>query len=214
MSFFSKLFGDSDKREIWKSISQAQKAADKTCKPITEISLAIVTASVNSRDAVKALIEASSEKERQEREIYIFYEFIYFYMHVTMRHAFVHLTDSQIESLQGILGPLISSVAIDSYFAHWPNHLKEKMVNEFYDKLNDAEIEYAQSTQVDSAFAGEDDFAQKSKALLIKLGSNVSALASDSEKDIAIVMPVSVIALREWGAMQLDKCIAGIKAVI
>ena len=73
--------------------------------------MAIVQAATNCRDATKGLIQASTEKDRIEREIYIFYEFIDSFMHMTLREAFVALNTIQMEKLQGYLGPLISSTA-------------------------------------------------------------------------------------------------------
>ena len=33
---------------------------------------------------------------------------------------------------------------MDSFFRHWPENLKTKTRNEFYGKLNDAEVEYSE----------------------------------------------------------------------
>jgi hypothetical protein len=206
MSVFSRLFDDSKEREIKKLLAETQKQVEKQYKPLGEIGRAIIRASTNCRDLSKNLISAPTEKERQEREVYIFYEFIYFYMHLTMRYAFVSLTGAQTKKLKDYLGPLISSIAIDSYFAHWPENLKQKMTGEFYDKLNAAELEYTECTQFDSSKQKKERLNEKLRALFIKLASNISELASD-EKDIAIVLPVTEIAINEWEKMQMDSLI-------
>lgn len=215
MSIFLKLFDTPKehniKKKIKKILTEAQKETSKKYKPIGEIVMAIVKASTNSRDAVKNLIQAPTEKERLKCEIHIFYEFIYFYMHMTMRSAFGQLTEPEIEKLQEYLGPLISSVAIDSYCAHWPDDLKQKMTNEFYDKLNEAELEYTTCTQSDPTEQGEKQPRKKLEALFMKLGSNISSLSGNGEKSLGIIVHVSELAINELTRMELNKLIVKLK---
>jgi hypothetical protein len=178
---------------------------------VGEIGMAIIQASVNCRDAVKQLIKVPTEKERQKREIFIFYEFIYFYMHLTLRQAFGNLTKERLQKLQGFLGPMISSVAIDSYFAHWPEDLKQKMTGEFYEKLNDAETEYAECAQFDTLVAGEERIKEIFQALFFKLSLNVANLAGNEEADLTLLIPVTEVAFNEWSKMHLGKLISEIK---
>ncbi len=213
MPIFSKLFGSSKEREIKKLLTETQKRVEKEYGPAGKVGLAIIQASTNCRDAIKELVDAPTEKERLEREVYVFYEFVYFYMHLTMRHAFVQLTEPQIRKLQSYLGPLISSVAIDSYFAHWRDDLKEKMASEFYDKLNDAELEYTECTKLASSEQGEHRLTQKLQTLFMRLGSNVSNLSGHGEKDLAVIMSVADVAINEWKRIGLDNLIAGVKKV-
>ena len=211
MSIFSKLFGASKDHELKKLLSQIQRQVGKEYKPMAKMGRAIIQASTNCRDAVKELIEAPTEKDRQQKEAFVFYEFIYFYMHLTMRHAFGKLTETQIKKLQDYLGPLLSSIAIASYFAHWPEGLKQKMTDEFYEKLNEAELEYTKCTQFDSLKQGQERITEKLRSLFMKLASNISELAVDRE-DIAIIVPVANIAINECEGMQLDSLIAEVKA--
>jgi hypothetical protein len=146
-----------------------------------------------------------------EREAFVFYEFIYFFMHLTMRHASTQLAESQLRTLQRYLGPLISSVAIDSYFAHWPDDLKQKMTSEFYDKLNEAESEYTECTQAGSLGQGEDSVRRKLRALFMKLGSNISSLSGRAEKELAVITPVALVAISEWKRMRLDNLMAQVE---
>ncbi len=213
MRIFSHLFASSKEREIKKLLTETQKRVEKEYKPLGEVGRAIIQASTNCRDAVKELIDAPTEKDRLEREVYVFYEFVYFYMHLTMRDAFVQLAEPQIRKLQSYLGPLISSVAIDSYFAHWPHELKQKMTSEFYDNLNDAESEYTEATKFDSREQGKHRLTQKLQALFMKLGSNVSNLSGHGE-DSAVIMAVAHAAINEWERMGLGTLMADVKEVI
>ncbi|MGH9863335.1 MAG: hypothetical protein ACRD35_07925 [Candidatus Acidiferrales bacterium] len=213
MPIFSRLFGSSQEREIKKLFHETHKRVEKEYKPLGEVGRAIIQASTNCCDSVKEIINAPTEKERLQQEIFIFYEFIYFYMHLTTRHAFVQLPEPQIRKLQGYLGPLISSVAIDSYFAHWPDDLKQKMTGEFYDKLNEAELEYTECTQFDSSGQGEQRLTPKLQALFTKLASNVANLCGHEEKDIGVIMPVAQVAINEWKKMALDNLMAEVQKV-
>src|SRR6266496_5920222 len=101
-------------RELKRRLAGIKKQVQAETKPLGDIGLAIVQGATSCRDVAKPLIQAPTEKDRIQREIYIFYEFIYFFMHLTIRQAFAILSTPQMEKLQGYLGPLISSTAIDS----------------------------------------------------------------------------------------------------
>jgi len=214
MPIFSKLFGSSRQREIKKMLAVSHKQVQEEYKPLEELGEAIIQASVNCRDAVKELINTPSEKDRQQREIFVFYEFIYFYIHLTLRQAFGILTKEQTQKLQDYLGPLISSVAIDTYFAHWPEDLKQKMTDEFYQKINDAELEYtecADRIQFDSSKEKQERIKDIFSALFLKLSSNVACLAYNDENNLPLTVPVTEVAMNEWIRMRLDKLIADVK---
>jgi hypothetical protein len=204
-------FGRSE-RELKRRLSEIEERVKQEQKPLGAIGLAIVQASTNARDQAKPMIKAPDEKERIQREIYIFYEFIYFFMHMTMRQAFAALTAARLEELQAYLGPLISSVAIDSYFAHWPEDRKQRMTGEFYEKLNDSELEYTESTQFETALEGDERMNAKLKALFMTLASNVADWAADNKDDIAVVAPVIKTAISEWKNMKLDALVADVAA--
>ena len=214
MAFFSKLFGSSKQSEFKRKLTETQKHVQEEYKPLGALGKAIIQASVNCRDGVKKLIDMPTDKERQQREIFIFYEFIYFYLHLTLRQAFGNLTKEQTYRLQDYLGTLISSVAIDSYFAHWPQDLKQKMIDEFYQKLQEAEFEYSECTdglQFEPSNDKKDRAKDIYRTLFFKLSSNVANLASDKENNFEKALPIMDIAMNEWIAMRLDLLIADVK---
>ena len=202
-------FGKSE-RELTRRLSQIESEVRQEYKPFGAVSLALIQASTNARDQVKPIIKASNEKDRVEREIYVFYEFIYFFMHMTMRQAFAALSAARLEELQTYLGPLISSVAIDSYFAHWPEDRKQRMIGQFYDKLNETELEYTECTQFETDLEGEERTKAKLKALFMRVASNVAALAAENEKDITVVAPLVTTVFSEWKNMKLDALVADV----
>jgi hypothetical protein len=202
-------FGRSE-RELKRRFAEIEERVRRENAPLGAVGLAIVQAATNAREEAKALIKATDEKDRIQREIYIFYEFIYFFMHMTMRQAFAGLTAARLEELQAYLGPLISSVAIDSYFAHWPQDRKERMIGEFYDKLNEAELEYTETTQFETEWQGDDRAKAKLRALFMKLAANVGNWAVDDESNLSVLPPVIEVSIREWKNMKLDSLIADV----
>jgi len=204
-------FGRSE-QELKQRLSRIEGQVQRENKPLGAVGLAIVQASTNARDQAKLMIKSQNEKDRIQREIYIFYEFIYFFMHMTMRQAFAALSAARLEELQAYLGPLISSVAIDSYFAHWPEDRKQRMIAEFYEKSNEAELEYTEATQFETMLEGEERMKAKLKALFMKLASNVADWAVDDRQDIVVVAPLIKTAISEWKAMKLDALVADVAA--
>jgi hypothetical protein len=129
---------------VEKLFERAKSDTERQYAPLNKVALAILQASTNSRDNAKQWIQTPSEKERMEKEILVFFEFVYFYMHVTVREAVTSLSTEQKQKLLEYLEYMIPPVAVDSYCAHWPTNLKEKMVSEFIVKQLDAEAEYTE----------------------------------------------------------------------
>jgi hypothetical protein len=214
---------------------EIQTQVQTATKPLKDIGLAIVQASKNCSDAAKPLIRAPTEEDRVQREIYIFYEFIYFFMYVTMRQAFAVLSASLAEKLQAFLVSLISSVAVDSYFAHWPAERKQGMNDNFRKYLSEQGADYSKCAE--SAITGTKYGLVPTSnnpvehALVTELGVNVAQWSSKLEKvpkgvtlegSLALdewlaglppnvsktVTTVGQVALNEWGKMQLETLVA------
>ncbi len=130
---------------------------------------------------------------------------------MAMRAAAAQLSEGKIEKLQQYLGPLVSSVAIDSYCAHWPDDLKKKMMAEFYDNLNNADLEYTQCARAASTSPGEAGARERMKVLFMSLASNVSKFVCDGHTDIDVITQVFDHALNEWTAMDLGALMSEVK---
>ena len=70
-----------------------QNNVEERTRPLANIGMAIIKAADYCFKEMKPFIDADDEKRRQELEIYLFYEFIYFFMHMTMRSAFGRLSE-------------------------------------------------------------------------------------------------------------------------
>jgi hypothetical protein len=144
------------------------------------------------------MLDIPDEKKKKEAQILVFHEFVYFFMHMTMRSAFEQLREQQIEKLQSYLGPLISSTAVDSFFAHWPEDMREKIRDEFYEKLNDAELEYSTCKELLS-----EKNPLTGDSLFTKLARNVAELSGNSMNP-AILMLVITSGVDAYKGLKLD----------
>jgi hypothetical protein len=185
---------------------------EKEYSPTAKIGIAIICAAEHCRDRAKVFIAPQSEEEGQQREIVTFYEFLYFFMHMSNRQAFRTLTEAHIEKLHSSLGPLISAVAIDAYFAHWPTDLKDKMRGEFYEKLNVAELEYTDATRVDAYKEVPWGSPVPLVNLFLRLGSNIAALTLDDAENEQAISSVSDFAFTEWSSMGLEDLMFQVRA--
>lgn len=137
------------------------------------------------------------------------YELLCFFSHLSIRTALVTgFTEPQIANVQRFLGPLLSSTAVDTFFEHWPKELKRKIRSEFYDRLNDAEAEYAQCRGL---LSHEKPF--DNATLFGRLASNIADLCAKPQ-DHSIMTAVLVEGTKAYTGMQLDKLIADVHAVI
>ena len=77
------------------------------------------------------------------QEVFVFYELLCFFLHLMNRQAFKTLGPERREKLQEEVGSVIVPTAIDTFCGHWPDELRLRLRRSFYEKLNDAEVEYA-----------------------------------------------------------------------
>jgi hypothetical protein len=88
------------------------------------------------------------------------------------------------------------------------------MTDEFYQKLNDSELEYTECTdriQFDTSKEKQERVKDIFNALFVKLSFNVANLACNDENNLALTVPVAEVAMNEWIRMRLDKLIADVK---
>ncbi|MFZ0739388.1 MAG: hypothetical protein WBL70_08850 [Candidatus Acidiferrales bacterium] len=211
MPIFSRLFGGRPvSPEVQEIIDKARANTENELKPLRDLTLALICASVNCRDGIKHLIKAPTEKERQLAEIYAFDEFIYFFMHHAMRVASGVMSEREVKHLQEHLGPLIASTAIDSYWQHWPDEIKSGLIVEFYKNLNAAEVQYATCSQFNSPAPPEGRSLQILEALFASLGERVaSAVGQGGNRELSLL--VSSLARREFSPTSLLSPIAAFK---
>jgi hypothetical protein len=103
MSWLSWLLPDSPAAQARKDIRKARRSTDAVKRPITSLVVGIVSASWQCTQEVKPHLRINSEFTKaphtpQEQDIYIFYEFLYFFMHLMNREAHHRLPISKLDS--------------------------------------------------------------------------------------------------------------------
>jgi hypothetical protein len=180
------MFRTPAERQFQRILAKAQKKTEREMRPLRNLSLAIVNASMNCLSEIKILIEAPAEKERQHAEIFAFYELLYFFLHLTMREAFNLMSEAEIK------------------------HLQEHLGHDFYKNLNRAEIEYAECSRFDSPAPPEGRSEQIAERLFNCLGDNVAAVIGH-EGDSGHSLLIANIAINEWTTMSLRNLVADFK---
>lgn len=121
-----------------------------------------------------------------------------------MRSAFTQMTEQQTGKLQGYLGPLISSTAVDSFFGHWPEDMKERVRDEFLEKLNDAELEYSTCKELLS-----EKNPLTGDSLFSKLTRNVAELSGNSMNPAVLTLVIST-GVDAYKGLQLDALVENV----
>jgi hypothetical protein len=152
MSFFSKLFGSKQQHQL----AQMREEVEKRAEPIVFLGDAIFESALVCAEAIRPQIDFPSEREREMQWVFILYEFVYFFMHMTNRAAYRVLGQDSRTRLQEELGTSIPVAVTEAICGHWPAELKSKLVGEFFQNLNNAELEYAECKQIFSESLAED----------------------------------------------------------
>jgi hypothetical protein len=129
----------------------------------------------------------STVEKNGENWIYVLCEFVYFFMHLTSRSAFSILGDEGRTKLAKELSPLIVFSIIEGFFGHWPQNFKDGIRHDFYEKANNAELEYGACKEflsTDKPFTGD--------GLLNKLALNVAELVGRPMDQEVILKVISV----------------------
>jgi hypothetical protein len=209
MKLFGRIFGTREERKIKDLLRKTEIATSEVYRPLGDLGLGVVKAAWDCYQDFSRILRVSVEGRPTEQQTLVFYEFLYFFIHVTMRGAVAHgLTEMQISKVQDFLGPLLSHTAVDTFCRHWPLQLKERMAHEFLEKVNDAEADYSQCR----AFMLKDQpFAKES--LTGKLSHNVAELWG-SPYNPAVMMAATTSAVKAYANMPLDELIREVATVI
>lgn len=171
--------------------------AEKNNMPLCRLGNAIAVASACCADQMKKFIQDDTEKVHRQSLVY--FEFTYFFMHLTNRVAFRVLGNERRIKLQDELWPAAVHATIESLCGNWPPDMKEKIKHEFVEKLNDAEVEYSKC-QLRSS---DNPLSSDSNGLFPKLGRNVAELAGRSG-DGDMIQQIVFFARTSFASMNLD----------
>ncbi|HET9101130.1 MAG TPA: hypothetical protein VFN62_12115, partial [Acidobacteriaceae bacterium] len=76
-------------------LRRAEKKTQQTYGPMGEVGLAVIQAAVNCHDVTKQWISADTEVKQLVREAYVYFEYIFLYMHLAKRQAFADLSEAK-----------------------------------------------------------------------------------------------------------------------
>jgi hypothetical protein len=141
------LFKSKEERRLNDLFRETEKHVTREYEQIGKLGLEIVRASFETKERIKHLLLIADSKQRLEREILLYFESVYFFYYFGRMHASVLLPEGQAHKTVAFLSQLIPTVAVDAYFAHWPEDLKGKMREEFEDKFMLQECSYADLTE-------------------------------------------------------------------
>jgi hypothetical protein len=180
--------------ELPERLERALKRTDQNFQqvygPLVALKIAITVAASKAQEHLGPALGFSSTSKPSEPQILLMYEFLYFFSHLVLRTAVSEgLTESKIKKLQAFLGPWIVWTAVNGFFHHWPEHLKKKMSGEVYNRLNDAEMEYAKCRGLLNPENPLD-----AKTLLGRLSRNAMDLWDKSPHDPAAPQVVASVA--------------------
>jgi hypothetical protein len=176
--------------------------AEGAINPFQQVGVAIIQASGHCRDGIKQWIVVPGETKRQQAEIGIFVDFLCFFTHMTVRRAFGYISEMQLRLLQGYLGEALTNAAIESHYRDWPTDHKNKMAEEFIDRLNESEREYS----------ALDEKGEILEVLMVLTRHTLETLGLE-EVDEAKAEAVLKIVVDELVAIDMDKLIGDLKQI-
>lgn len=215
MGIFEKLFDNPEKRKLEKIIRDVEQKH----RPIGNLALTILEGSFSCGEAMKPYLSAPTQAENDARYVMVCYEFIYFFSHLMNRFALAMLGNAGRIKLQNEIAPLIVMPAISGFFDHWPEDKKEKMIDHFYDDLNDAELDYSTCHDImpssinalfNNIFEGMES---SSTTCLSKLISRIYTFSEKSLSNEALLMLFDV-STKTYINMKLKQHVEEIKKII
>ena len=198
MSLRDKLLGK-NKRE--RAFQQGEQDFSLRMQPLEALCSSIVSATDKCSRIVTGRRDGAVASAA---DVFVFYEFLYFFLHLTMREAFeLRFEPAKVEKLRAYLGPPMAAVVVDSFCGHWPEDRKSKLRSDFFDDLNAAEIEYAKCEPVlmsrDAPLTGN--------TLLAKLARRVAELAGHPHNPETMIVALSA-AVDAIGEARLNERVA------
>ena len=200
MSIFSRLFGGSKNHVTRQGFEEVTEQTRKQMQPVDEISHAILKAAAAVRGAVEPILrtEIQGEDSRRATEMAVFYQSIYFMRAVTMQVAHPLLESSQFDRFADLLDALLASVAVSSYYQvcseHFPQDLKDRLIRDYYECGEAAELEFRECTKSDSGIRGKERFTAIMLALQLQTAENVSLMLSKNGEHYTAVMSATTAA--------------------
>jgi len=121
-------------------------------------------------------------KEYHQKYTEVLFEFLYFHLQLTDRIGFNDLGHEKRQKLNDVIGPLVVDSMIKTLFGHWPSHLQDGIKKDFYENLNNAQIEYSECKSL--MLKEEDDISYADKVATGAKSKGTVNLLADNLMDI------------------------------
>jgi hypothetical protein len=195
MSIFSRFYRKANPlmKRAEESFQEISEKTEREFGPVRDLTLAITSAVVECREGVKSMIDDPDESKRLLTDVYVFNEFVFFFMHLTMRQASCLMSQHELKRLQEYVGPMMAGVTVDTYCMDWPQEWKVKLQSEFFQNLNDSEIEYASCSRFDSPSPPEGRSVQIFERLLNLMAERVAALLGRESNPLAVPLITKIV---------------------
>jgi len=196
-------------RDAEQTLHRADREVREVYGPPGQLTTSIVNGAHDVWSELADVFQYPTDGSPSEPQMYLLFELIYFFAHMTLRLAVAsQYSKRQIGTLQAFMGPLLASTVVDTFFAHWPEEWKKGLRGNFFDKLNDAEQEYATCRKLVSE---QDPLSPDT--LFGRVARNSCALW-ERDQDIDALTAVLSVATRAFAGMHLEAQVAEVKAVI
>jgi len=153
------------------------------------LSNSIIDYSFMCTDTLKEYYDRLPKAERQRARTYVLFEFTYFWMHMANRTANMEIGNESRIKLQMQLGPLVIEPIVKKLFWHWFKKRRQNLISELFEKLNEAELDYANCKPL----SPEGDL-YKDESIFSKLATNVARLFSqgDNSDFLRVILNVTI----------------------
>jgi len=177
--------------------------------PLVVLKMAITIAAYDTQRDLGPAFGFTTQGRPTEPQMLLQCELLYFFSHLALRSVVAEgLTETQAKKLQAFLGPWIAWTAVNAFCMHWPEHLKRKMTDEAYHKLNDAEMDYAECRGL-----VEPKDPLNANTLIGRLAANAMALWGRAADDPA-AFAVAAATQKAVAAMRLNELARDVARVI
>ncbi|MBP1765243.1 MAG: hypothetical protein H6Q65_2301 [Firmicutes bacterium] len=201
MKIFTTLFGSPRAKKVY----EAREKFRKKTSALRSTGDAIADAAETCYRKTLPLLNRKEEKERQLASVYLYYEYLYFFRHIVLREAFIHLSISQMNILHEYIAGVFTPRTIDKFLKQWPQEMRSDLRTGFFERLNDIEANYGNSREL---FVKKDPCS--SDALSSKVSRNVAYILEDPN-NLTTIRTVVMILTEAYHSMKLKNLIGKAK---
>ena len=176
------------------------KTGKKENTSMGELSDSIISYSFLCAEQLQDYFDELPEEEREQRRVYVSLEFTYFWMHVANMTAYNEIGNENRIKLQGELGPLVIRPIVETLFSDLTEKMREPVVVEIFEKLNEAALEYANCKNLPP----EGDLYED-ETIFSKLATNVAQVFDQTQNSelLKTILNLTLITFNQIGMKNL-----------